>query len=515
CPSCFGDACREFAPRQDIMPALGVGLALRRPLASVPALPLVSCILPTRDRPAFVMEALRGFLNQDYPHRELIVVDDGDTPIGNLMPADERIRYFRMASRQSLGAKRNFACEQARGEFIAHIDDDDVYPSHRLSTQARALIAQGAAICGTSSLYFFEPITDRGWLYTYPRRGWIAGATLLYRRSYWSRRPFAPLQVGEDWRFLEGLRGPDELVDLADPRLCVATIHRRNTSPKQIEAPLWVDLPSNSMTLDLDGRARRALRAAAGGSPPVLPLVSCIMPTSDRVEFVDLAIRKFEAQDYPHKELIVLDAGGSAAAGIRKDLPSVRYIPLDASRRVTIGEMRNRACSFARGEVICIWDDDDWYAPERLRYQVLPILYGEADLTGLRCGHLLCLPSAEVWTVDDTVHRRMFESDVAGGTIAFLRRVWAEVRFPHIDLAEDAALIRIARARGYRLKQIEKRDLFAYVRHSRNTWQFEPGKFYDARAWSRTDLPPGFGREMVADHLEAYRAWVRRKDDSA
>jgi hypothetical protein len=39
--------------------------------------PLVSCIMPTCDRLQFVPEAVRGFLKQDYPNLELVIVDDG------------------------------------------------------------------------------------------------------------------------------------------------------------------------------------------------------------------------------------------------------------------------------------------------------------------------------------------------------------------------------------------------------------------------------------------------------
>jgi len=178
--------------------------------------------------------------------------------------------------------------------------------------------------------------------------------------------------------------------------------------------------------------------------------------------------------------------------------------------RVSIGEKRNIACSLARGDVICIWDDDDWYTPARLRCQVLPIAYGEADMTGLRCDHLLCLPSGEVWEVTDEVHRRMFESDVAGGTLTFRKAIFEHVRFPHVNLAEDAAFIRMARARGCQLKHITGHGVFAYTRHTSNTWTFDAGRFYDPQAWRRTELPASFAPEVLAAHREACQAWLQR-----
>merc|ERR1719221_946551 len=49
-----------------------------------------------------------------------------------------RIVYF--AERKSVGAKRTAAVQAARGEFVAHWDDDDIHPSSRISVQLRPLI---------------------------------------------------------------------------------------------------------------------------------------------------------------------------------------------------------------------------------------------------------------------------------------------------------------------------------------------------------------------------------------
>lgn len=80
--------------------------------------PLVSCLLATADRPHFVPQAIRYFLRQDYPDRELIVVDDGAASIANLLPEDSRIDYIRRQDPLTIGAKHNLACEVARGEVI-------------------------------------------------------------------------------------------------------------------------------------------------------------------------------------------------------------------------------------------------------------------------------------------------------------------------------------------------------------------------------------------------------------
>src|SRR5215469_14379178 len=121
--------------------------------------PLVSCIMPTYNRREWIARSIRCFLAQDYSNRELVIIDDGTDVIRDLVPADARIKYHRSDRRLTIGAKRNQACELSSGVLIAHWDDDDWYPSWRLSCQAIALVSSDADICGTSELYY---VAERG-----------------------------------------------------------------------------------------------------------------------------------------------------------------------------------------------------------------------------------------------------------------------------------------------------------------------------------------------------------------
>ncbi|MGE5301393.1 MAG: glycosyltransferase family 2 protein [Acidobacteriota bacterium] len=76
--------------------------------------------MPTFNRRRFVPLAMKYFLRQHYESKEPIIVDDGTDAIGDLIPADDRIRYIRLDKKRTIGAKRNPACEQARGEIILH-----------------------------------------------------------------------------------------------------------------------------------------------------------------------------------------------------------------------------------------------------------------------------------------------------------------------------------------------------------------------------------------------------------
>lgn len=85
-------------------------------------LPLVSCIVPTANRRRFVPEAIRLFLAQDYPEKELVVVDDGEDSVADLIPKCRQIRYLRLERRLSVGARRNLACSVAHGGISPFLD---------------------------------------------------------------------------------------------------------------------------------------------------------------------------------------------------------------------------------------------------------------------------------------------------------------------------------------------------------------------------------------------------------
>jgi glycosyltransferase involved in cell wall biosynthesis len=73
----------------------------------IPALPLVSIILPTYNRAYLVGETINGILNQSYKYWELIIIDDGsnddtETLINKI--TDDRVRYFKLNHTGKLGA---------------------------------------------------------------------------------------------------------------------------------------------------------------------------------------------------------------------------------------------------------------------------------------------------------------------------------------------------------------------------------------------------------------------------
>ena len=97
--------------------------------------PLVTVVLPTRDRATFVSRAIQSVLDQSYSNWELIVVDDGSVDDTTRVLAsfdDVRIRRLCTAGVGACGA-RNAALDIARGEVVAYIDDDNTMHPNWLS----------------------------------------------------------------------------------------------------------------------------------------------------------------------------------------------------------------------------------------------------------------------------------------------------------------------------------------------------------------------------------------------
>lgn len=177
------------------------------------------------------------------------------------------------------------------------------------------------------------------------------------------------------------------------------------------------------------------------------------------------------------------------------------------TKRRPIGWKQNLACREARGEIIVHREDDDWYAPERLRYQVEPILSGEADITGLVGSFVLELPGGEFRTTLPSLHASMFVGDVHGGTIVYRRTILdGGLRYPESNLAEDAALLSRAKRRGKRLLRLDNSGVFVYVRHGLNAWrEFAAGSFLGPDGWKRIPPPPGFTTAARSAYLTAAR----------
>lgn len=222
-------------------------------MAAVVTDPLVCCVMLTRDRPAMTAKAVECWRAQTYPSK-LIVMDSSAKPI-NIV--DKHVSILSNSnSNLTIGALRNGAAEYATKylfagppDLIAHWDDDDYSHPLRLEHQVAALMARSDADCvGYRSALFWDErnptlskadyrlvgLDGEAWRYRCLTPQFVVGASMLYRRSAWERRPFENIHRGEDTRWQMGvkvlpLEGAGDADKLEEPMM-ICRIHAGSTS---------------------------------------------------------------------------------------------------------------------------------------------------------------------------------------------------------------------------------------------------------------------------------------------
>lgn len=105
--------------------------------------PLISVVIPTYKHQDFVVKTLESVWAQTFADYEIIVVNDGspDRTHEILQPFVEsgRIQHYLKQENAGQASARNRGVAEARGEFIALLDDDDLWPKQKLAWQVDAL----------------------------------------------------------------------------------------------------------------------------------------------------------------------------------------------------------------------------------------------------------------------------------------------------------------------------------------------------------------------------------------
>ena len=239
----------------------------------------------------------------------------------------------------------------------------------------------------------------------------------------------------------------------------------------------------------LAGRWPRAGAGRSPGSPARYPprvmtiaaepdrtLVSCLMvtlPSPLRLPFFRRSVADYCRQSHPTRELVVVldrgdpDARDAMIAHVESlGRDDVRVI--EPAEKLTLGALRNVGVAEARGDVVCHWDDDDWFHPERVRAQV-------AELARAGAQSLVLEDALHYFPVERTLHWTNWRATAPRGlpgTLMFCRSV--PVRYPESGpeaaKGEDTAAIAQLQAHGGFRAMPGAPHLYVYVSHGANTW---------------------------------------------
>ena len=192
--------------------------------------PRVSVVVPTRGtKPAQLGRALRSVLAQTLPPYEIIVVVDGDAQkAASIRPPPGPCKIAVLALGQPSngrpGLVRNRGCGAARGDWVAFLDDDDVWAPDKLRLQLEAMRGDGTRFCCTAAVGTAVPCRRRLVLSDIMQHNCIVCSsvvvcmTVLRNAQFFGDEPY-----GQDWRcwqrclqHTDGSYLPDALVRLND-----------------------------------------------------------------------------------------------------------------------------------------------------------------------------------------------------------------------------------------------------------------------------------------------------------
>ena len=123
---------------------------------------LVSVIMPSYNTAAYISASIKSVLAQTYSNWELIIVDDCSTDNTDEIVAeflvDKRIRYFKNTQNSGAALTRNRALREAKGEWIAFLDSDDIWLPEKLEKQIEFMKKNNYVF----SYHDFEKIDEAG-----------------------------------------------------------------------------------------------------------------------------------------------------------------------------------------------------------------------------------------------------------------------------------------------------------------------------------------------------------------
>ena len=176
-------------------------------------MPAVSIIVNVFNGAATLREALQSALMQTFSDWEMIVWDDcssDDSAAVAKSFADPRIRYFLAPHPTPLGQAREAAIREARGEWLAFLDQDDIWLPHKLEAQLKLADSPKVGLIYGRSLAFhangserdndyfheFKPLPDGNIVEELLGRGcFIAMSSALLRRSFVQAAESIPAEI--------------------------------------------------------------------------------------------------------------------------------------------------------------------------------------------------------------------------------------------------------------------------------------------------------------------------------
>lgn len=328
--------------------------------------PLVSIVIPTFNRAAFLPATIASVLEQDYPAKEIVVVDDGSSDATAEVCARLPVRYLRQENRGGCAA-RNAGAAHGAGELLVFLDDDDLLAAGSLAHRVNHWLRDTGCDFILGKVRRFTEATP-GRLDFIDDESAIQilclGAGMITRRGFEATGGFdESIKMGDSeeidlWLRMREAGQRQRFID----ELCLL-FRRHPGNATRHERENLRDFINRGFMKTLLHASRRKQRAQM--HPPA---VSVVMPVYNGGDFLRASIESVLAQKGVRVELIIVDgASTDGSADIAKSFGDrVRYF---LNTRDTLAIAKNFGIARASHPLIAFMASDDLWPEDKLEKQ--------------------------------------------------------------------------------------------------------------------------------------------------
>ncbi len=204
-----------------------------------PNFPFVSVITPTYNRRRFIPYLIECYKAQTYKkdRMEWIILDDGQDKVKDLFDEATKtipnLRYIGIEEKLTIGAKRNRLNDEARGEIIVAMDDDDYYVPDRVKHVVDQLKKNPKVeLVGSSEIYMYYTDIQKIYKLGPYNPNHATNGTMGWRKSYAKTHRYdETVTHAEEKSFLEEYKNP--MIQLDPFKVMLVMSHSENTFDKR------------------------------------------------------------------------------------------------------------------------------------------------------------------------------------------------------------------------------------------------------------------------------------------
>jgi glycosyltransferase involved in cell wall biosynthesis len=202
--------------------------------------PMVSIVTPTYNRRRFIPSLIKMVQNQTYPREKMewVIYDDGQEEVRDLFENAKHllptINFIWSEDKMTLGEKRNRLNQEAKGDIIVAMDDDDFYFPVRVEEAVKALVITPGGphhLAGSSEVYMYFTDTREIWKAGPYFKGHATNGTMAWTKAYANTHSYdETVAFAEEKSFLENFKNP--LIPLDPKKVMLVMSHSDNTFDK-------------------------------------------------------------------------------------------------------------------------------------------------------------------------------------------------------------------------------------------------------------------------------------------